>query len=98
MLRAMKYTEKSKHPQEMKNFKTTDRRDFLKRLGVGTAAVSAATLTGCDSKQNRVTGDHSAQGEIPTDRMTCRTNPSTGDKVSLLGYGCMRWPDVEGGA
>ena len=24
--------------------------------------------------------------------MTYRTNPKTGDKVSLLGYGCMRWP------
>ena len=28
--------------------------------------------------------------------MTYRTNPSTGDKVSLLGYGCMRWPTVDG--
>lgn len=24
--------------------------------------------------------------------MTYRTTPTTGDKVSLLGYGCMRWP------
>lgn len=24
--------------------------------------------------------------------MTYRTNPTTGDRVSLLGYGCMRWP------
>ena len=24
--------------------------------------------------------------------MTYRTNPNTGDRVSLLGYGCMRWP------
>ena len=24
--------------------------------------------------------------------MTCRTTPTTGDRVSLLGYGCMRWP------
>ena len=30
--------------------------------------------------------------------MTYRTNPSTGDKVSLLGYGCMRWPTVSGGS
>ncbi len=28
--------------------------------------------------------------------MTYRTNPTTGDKVSLLGYGCMRWPSVGG--
>ena len=26
--------------------------------------------------------------------MTYRTNPKTGDRVSLLGYGCMRWPTV----
>ena len=24
--------------------------------------------------------------------MTYRTNPKTGEKVSILGYGCMRWP------
>lgn len=24
--------------------------------------------------------------------MTYRTSPTTGDRVSLLGYGCMRWP------
>lgn len=29
--------------------------------------------------------------------MTYRTNPKSGEKVSLLGYGCMRWPDVNGG-
>ncbi len=28
--------------------------------------------------------------------MTYRTNPTTGDKVSLLGYGCMRWPTLGG--
>ena len=27
--------------------------------------------------------------------MTFRTCPSTGDRVSLLGYGCMRWPLLE---
>lgn len=26
--------------------------------------------------------------------MTYRTNPRTGDKVSILGYGCMRWPTL----
>ena len=29
--------------------------------------------------------------------MEYRTNPKTGEKVSLLGYGCMRWPDTDGG-
>ncbi len=69
------------------------RREFLHRLGIGAAAVSGAALVGCDSKNNPVTGEPTAAlGEIPTDRMTFRTNPKTGEKVSLLGYGCMRWP------
>ena len=70
-----------------------DRREFLKRLGAG-AAVSAVALSGCRPKRNPASGDRSAQGEVPTDRMTYRTNPTTGDRVSLLGYGCMRWPTV----
>lgn len=41
------------------------RREFLKRLGVGTAATAAA-LTGCDLRRNAATGDRTAQGEIPT--------------------------------
>ncbi len=73
-----------------------DRREFLKRLGIGTAAVSATALVGCNSKNNPIAAASTAQGEIPTDQMTYRTNPTTGDKVSILGYGCMRWPDTGG--
>jgi predicted aldo/keto reductase-like oxidoreductase len=32
------------------------------------------------------------RGEVPTDKMTYRTDPVKGDRVSLLGYGCMRLP------
>lgn len=82
----------------MKNNKSSiDRREFLKRLGIGTTALSAAALTGCNPKRNPVAGNLSDMSEIPTDRMTYRTNPKTGEKVSILGYGCMRWPDLEGG-
>lgn len=56
------------------------------------AAVSAVALTGCDSGNNTVAGNRSASGEVPTDKMTYRMNPNTNDRVSLLGYGCMRWP------
>ncbi|MCM1531174.1 MAG: aldo/keto reductase [Bacteroides sp.] len=70
-----------------------NRRQFLGRLGAG-AAVSTLALSGCAPKTGKSTA---GQGEIPTDKMTYRTNPTTGDKVSILGYGCMRWPDVEGG-
>ena len=30
--------------------------------------------------------------EPPTDKMTYRVHPGSGDRVSLLGYGCMRFP------
>lgn len=76
---------------ERKERNEIDRREFLKRLGVG-AAVSTVALTGCDPKNNAITGNHSAKGDVPTDQMTYRTHPKSGDRVSLLGYGCMRWP------
>ena len=82
----------------MKNNNNIDRREFLKRIGIGTAAVSATALVGCNSTNNPVAGNVTAQSEIPTDSMTYRTNPKTGEKVSILGYGCMRWPDLDGGA
>ena len=74
----------------MENHKI-DRREFLKRAGAG-AVVTAAALAGCDSQKNSVTGDQTAAREIPHGQMTLRTTPTTGDRVSLLGYGCMRWP------
>ena len=73
--------------------KEIGRRDFLKKLGLAGAVVSGTSLASCSS------GNKSAQkwsvegtGGEPTGEMTYRTNPNTGDKVSLLGYGCMRWP------
>lgn len=75
--------------------KQIGRRDFLRRLGLGAAAMAPAMLTGCSSEDKKRT-EHAASGPIPTDKMTYRTNPTTGDKVSLLGYGCMRWPVKEG--
>lgn len=75
------------------NKKDISRRDFLKIVGISTAATTAA-LVGCDSRKNPVSGDRRAQDEVPTDRMTYRTNPKSGEKVSLLGYGCMRWPTL----
>lgn len=71
--------------------KDISRRDFLKIVGISTAATAAA-LAGCHPKNNPISGNRSAQGEVPTDKMTYRINSSTGDRVSLLGYGCMRWP------
>lgn len=44
----------------------------------------------------RTAGSASVSQAVPSGGMTYRTNPTTGDKVSLLGYGCMRWPSVGG--
>ena len=69
-----------------------NRRTFIKNIGAGTAVVGAAALAGCEGKNNPLVDSTSALGEIPTDQMAYRTNPKTGEKVSILGYGCMRWP------
>ena len=67
------------------NNKDISRRSFLKRLGGASAALSAAALTGCETKRNPVSGESvTALGDIPKDKMTYRTNPKTGEKVSLL--------------
>ena len=59
------------------------RRNFLKGLSVGAASIP---LFGCSRKSD---------GE-KLGAMTMRTNPKTGEKVSILGFGCMRWPSVDG--
>lgn len=71
-----------------------NRRHFLKVMGGGAVASSAA-LYGCGSKSEPGAASK-ALGEVPTDKMTYRKNPTTGDRVSLLGYGCMRWPVKKG--
>ena len=76
--------------------KNISRRSFLKLFGGG-AAATAAVLTGCKNKNTVEIGDeYKNQVEPPVGKMTYRTNPATGDKVSLLGYGMMRLPMVDG--
>ena len=82
---------------EKKNSSNISRRDFLRRVGLGTA-VSAAAIAGCKpADNNKVSSATLATGPIPTDQMTYRINPKTGEKVSILGYGCMRWPTIPTG-
>ncbi len=69
--------------------KKTNRRDFLKLMGGG-AVASAATFSGCNA--NSLSRGGTSLNEIPTDSMSYRNANSTGNKVSVLGYGCMRWP------
>lgn len=64
-----------------------NRRTFLKGLGLTTAAVATPAIVGCA----RGGGEENGQ-EPPLGKMTYRINPTTGDKVSILGYGMMRLP------
>ena len=61
-----------------------NRRDFLKVLGATGLAGGAAAISGCKNVSST-----EGNGE-----MTCRVNPGTGDKVSVLGYGMMRLPQT----
>ena len=67
-----------------------NRREFIKTAGMaGLAITGAGAVLGCsNNKSDAQTGN--ALGE-----MTMRTNPGNGDKISILGYGCMRWPMIK---
>mgnify|MGYP002623803846 CR=1 FL=1 len=65
---------------------TMNRREFIKNTGMGAVALGTG-LAGC-----RQASKKSARANEEPATMEMRTNPGNGDKVSLLGYGCMRWP------
>ena len=76
--------EKQEKPSSM------NRRDFLKIVGIS-AATSTGILYGCNTKTEEKTNHITTQKE---GSMTYRVSPKSNDKVSLLGYGCMRWPTL----
>ena len=66
------------------------RRDFLKISSGAIAAVAVAgrgTAVADERSSNK--SKASVKGSI-----TCRKDIKTGDDISLLGYGCMRWPMI----
>ena len=65
-----------------------DRRQFIKTTGAG-ALTAAAVAAGCAPRR-----DDNKSGNTPSG-MPYRVNPNNGDRVSLLGYGCMRWPMIK---
>ena len=71
-----------------------DRRSFLKYIGGSAAAAvpASALITACKPSAG------SAAGGSIAGAMTMRTNPNTGDVVSLLGYGMMRLPMLPEGS
>lgn len=72
--------------------KNINRRDFIKIVGISTATVSGL-FYGCGTKGEKSTSESGSESAVPEGEMTYRTS-NTGDKVSLLGYGCMRWPTL----
>lgn len=85
--------------KKQKNDKGMSRREMLKWLGAGAAAAAAGAYgwrrAVSDGKDGYSTAGVMPE-TVPTDRMTYRTDPHTGKKVSLLGYGLMRLPVKEG--
>ena len=75
--------------------KNIGRREFLKRFRSAAAVVGASSLAGCvsDKEASKVQSEMTASGKKKGE-MTYRVTPTTGDKVSLLGYGCLRWFSV----
>ena len=73
------------------------RRNFIKLLGAsGLMTTTGLTvgLTSCRPKSTSTTNESTPEAE--TNKMIYRIQPKSGDKISLLGYGCMRWPTVSG--
>ena len=62
--------------------------------GATTITVAAAASACGGSGKDKIASAASAKREIPTDKMTYRVNHNNNDRVSILGYGCMRWPMI----
>lgn len=75
--------------------KAMERRDFIKMTGAAAAAAATIGIAGgCASKaKNSVKEQAGSAGDdgMTGGGMTYRTDPKFGEKVSVLGYGCMRW-------
>ena len=72
-----------------------DRREFLKRLGIG--AGSAMVMMGLEPIRgfaSPLLGEKSSKtGDAPKNEMTYRVQHGSGEHISLLGFGMMRLPN-----
>ena len=75
--------------------KAMERRDFIKMTGAAAAAAVATGIAGgCASKVKNSGNDKAGSAGdngMAGGGITYRTDPKFGEKVSVLGYGCMRW-------
>ena len=74
--------------------KNIDRREFFKTAGTAAIVMGGlGAVAGCASKGGKKDlATSSANQTDGAEGMTYRINNGNGDKVSILGYGCMRWP------
>ena len=72
----------------MERKKNISRRDFFKVIGA--TGIATAGLTGFRLPERIADTNLS----LDKSAITRRTHPRNGDQISLLGYGCMRWPTL----
>ncbi|MDO4190357.1 MAG: aldo/keto reductase [Bacteroidales bacterium] len=81
----------------MKKETEYSRRKFLKASVAGVSALAASSLLSCGEKTTEQQDNQATtHAEKQLGEMTYRTTTFTKDKVSLLGFGCMRFPTVGG--
>jgi predicted aldo/keto reductase-like oxidoreductase len=83
------------HIEKTAKLSRPSRRSLLK--GLGAVVAGGAAYHALDSLK-LLPGEASGLPEPSGEEMTYRINPRNGDHVSLLGYGCMRFPMLSGAA
>ena len=68
------------------------RRDFIKTIGLSGLATTGLTSFRLSDPLRMA----DTFGKNDKNNMVYRIHPKNGDRISLLGYGCMRWPTLEG--
>ena len=76
-----------------KQGKNINRRDFLKIVGIASAATALQSCAPDKGKNNASAQE--ALAPVPVGKMTYRNfSADPKESVSILGYGCMRWPTM----
>lgn len=74
------------------------RRSALKAMALGSVAVAGGgLLTSCGGEKRSKAAQSTSEG-LKEGNVTLRRNPKNGDDISLLGFGCMRFPTLSNGA